>query len=187
MYDFLANVDAIIAVNLLYLINGYDVGAVYAQELICGQHRLDCFHREVGDEGLAFSIEIEHDIILHSAYVGDAVDSDITQFAIHADEETLRLVVFISGLTLIPLLRLLNCREELVIAYRFQQEIEGRHLVTLESVFLECRGEDDTGVGGNHVCQLHTVEVGHLNVEEKQVGLLLFDGIDSLDGIRERA
>ena len=31
--------------------------------------------------------------------------------------------------------------------------------------------------------EFHTIEVGHLNVEEKQIGLLLLHGIDGLNGV----
>ena len=84
-----------------------------------------------------------------------------------------------------PFLRLVNGGEELIIADGLQEEVEGTHLVTLEGVFLKGGGEDDARFRGYHVGQFHAVEIGHLDVEEEQIGLLLLDGVDGLDGVSE--
>ena len=87
--DFLTDIDAVVAVNLLNLVNGNDVGAMDTQKLIFGQHVLYGFHRQVGDQWFWLVVEIKHHIVFHTIDVGDLIDGYITPFAINPDEKSI--------------------------------------------------------------------------------------------------
>ena len=91
------------------------------------------------------------------------------------------------GTTTKPFLRLIDGSDKLVITDGLQEEIKGGDFVALEGIFLKGGGEDNLGVGGEHMGEFHTIKVGHLDIEEQQVGLVLHDGIDGLDRVGERA
>ena len=86
MDDFLADVDAVVAVDLLNLVDGNDVRTMDTKETVLGQHVLYGFHRQVGNQSFGLVVEIEQHIVLHTIDIGDLVDRYVTPFAIDADE-----------------------------------------------------------------------------------------------------
>ena len=58
VYDFLADVDAVVAIHFLNLVNGDDIRPMDAQETVFGQHVLYGFHRQMCDERLWLVVEI---------------------------------------------------------------------------------------------------------------------------------
>lgn len=92
MDDFFTDVDAIVAIDLLNLVDGNDVGAMNAQEAVLGQHILYGFHRQMGDKRLGFVVEIEQHVVFHTVDVGDLVDGHIAPFAINADKDGIGLL-----------------------------------------------------------------------------------------------
>ena len=59
MNDFLADVDTVITIYFLDFVNGDDVGAMHSQKLFLGQHLLNGFHRQMGDQWLGLVVEIK--------------------------------------------------------------------------------------------------------------------------------
>ena len=49
VYDFLSDVNAVVAVHFLDFVNSNDVGAMNTQETIFWQHFFHSFHRQMGD------------------------------------------------------------------------------------------------------------------------------------------
>ena len=208
MDNLFADIDAVVAIHLSDLVEADDKGTMNAHELLSGQHLFDGLHREMGDQWTALTVEVEHHIVLHATDVDDVADGNLTIFAIDLEEngtspypskggEGLRTTLYVlytlpgrhssplgrSGE--VPLLRLVDCSKELIISNGLQEEIEGTYLVTLEGIFLKGGGEDDTRFRGYHVGELHTVEIGHLDIKEEQIGLLFLYGIDGFDGVGE--
>ncbi len=140
----------------------------------------------MGDQRLPLSIEVEHHVVLHPADVDNLRQCHLAVFPIDLEENRRRDIVhaFPRG---IILLRFIHSHEELIVADGLQQEVEGTHLVALEGILFEGGGEDDLCLLGQHVSQLHPVEVGHLDIQEEQVGLLLLDGIDGFYRVGKRA
>lgn len=85
--DFLANIYAVVSVDLADLIDGNDIGTVDAQELFRRQHLFYGLHREVGNQRLGLVIEIEHHIVLNTADIGNLIDHDVTSLAIDTDKD----------------------------------------------------------------------------------------------------
>ena len=88
--DFVADIDAVVAVYLADLVKADDEGTVHSHELLWRQHVLNGFHREMGDEGTPFTFEIEHHIVLHSADVDDVADGNLAVFAVDFEEDCSR-------------------------------------------------------------------------------------------------
>ena len=87
MDDFVADIDAVIAVYLADLVEADDEGPVYSHELLWGEHLLDGLHREMGDEWSPLAVEIEHHIILHPADVDDVANGYLAVLAVDFEED----------------------------------------------------------------------------------------------------
>ena len=122
----------------------------------------------MGDEGAPFTFEIKHHVVLHAADVDDVADGDLAIFAVDFEEGCRRCggtgvrgceICLVGRCILVlprlrtpappiiqtkPFLRLVDGGEELIIADGLQEEVKGLDLITLEGVFLEGGGEDDT-------------------------------------------
>ena len=160
---------------------------MYAQEFVFGQHFLHGLHRQVGDQWPWFVVEIEKHIVFHAVDIGDLVNGDVSPFPIDPDENGIGLLGLSGCLLDIKLFsRLFYRAEELVVSDRLQEEVERIHLITLEGIFLKGSDEDDASLFGQAMRQFHAVYIGHLDVEEQQVGLLFLDGVDGTDGVCKR-
>ena len=67
--DLFSYVDAVVTVDLTYLVEGDDVRTVYPHELLWGQHLFHSLHGEMGDERFVLTLQVEHDVVLHAADV----------------------------------------------------------------------------------------------------------------------
>ena len=88
MDDLLTDIDTVVAIHLLNLINGNDIGAMDTQETVFGQHVLYGFHRQMGDQRLGLVVKIEQHIVLHAIDIGNLVDGYVSPFAVDADEDS---------------------------------------------------------------------------------------------------
>ena len=84
--DFLADVDAVVAVDFTDFVDGNNIGTVYAQEFFFGQHLLDGFHRQVGNERFGLVVEVEQHVVFHAIDIDDVVNIDVLPLAIDTDE-----------------------------------------------------------------------------------------------------
>ena len=100
----------------------------------------------MGNQWLTHIFKIEHHVIFHSTDVKNLRKCHLTVFAINFEEKRRRGVI--SAIPAFPrgimLHRFLNSCHELIIADGLEKEIKSFYLITLESIFLECRREDDT-------------------------------------------
>ena len=90
MDDLLADIDAVVAVHLADLLQADNKRTMYAHKLLCGQHILNGFHREMGNERTPFTFEVEHHVVLHPADVDDVADGNLTVFAVDFEEDCSR-------------------------------------------------------------------------------------------------
>ena len=93
---------------------------------------------------------------------------------------------FRTGFQLRPLQRAVGGGEKLRIAYGLQQIVDGVVAESVESIFLEGGDKDDAAFRRNDFRKLYAVELRHLNVEKKQVYLLLQYAFYCLRGGCER-
>ena len=93
---------------------------------------------------------------------------------------------FRTGFQLRPLQRAVGGGEKLRIAYGLQQIVDGVVAESVESIFLEGGDKDDAAFRRNDFRKLYAVELRHLNVEKKQVYLLLEYAFYCLRGGCER-
>lgn len=74
MDNFITYIDAVITVNFLDLVKGYDIRTVYTHEMSGGKHSFNRFHGQVGNQGFGLVIEVKHHVILHSAHIDDMIE-----------------------------------------------------------------------------------------------------------------
>ena len=120
---------------------------MYTHKLLCGQHILNGFHREMGNERTPFTLEVEHHVVLHPADVDNVADGYLTVFAVDFEEKSSRRVegggwreitleggichlsILTPHSTLLtprkPFSRFINRGDELIIADGLQEEVEG--------------------------------------------------------------
>ena len=83
--------------------------------------------------------------------------------------------------------RLLHGLRDPLFVERFQQIIDGVDFKRLHCILIKGGGEDDFGQRDFFVQQLlddpKAVEAGHLHVEKNQVGIMLFDEVDSFEAV----
>ena len=70
---------------------------------------------------------------------------------------------------LVPLQRLVGRLEEIRVTDRFQQIVEGVHLVAVEGILFESRRKDDAGICLQYPRKFHAAQLRHLDIEEKQL------------------
>ena len=90
--DFLADVYAVVTIDLADLVCGNDIGTMDAQELVSWQHLLYSLHGQVGDQRLGLVVEIKHHVVLDTADVGNLVDHHAAPLAIDADKDGVDIV-----------------------------------------------------------------------------------------------
>ena len=78
--------------------------------------------------------------------------------------------------------RLIGRFQEVGVANRFQQIIECVDLIAVERILAESGRKDDARVGLQDAGKLHSVELRHLDIEEKQVDRLFAEGGKRVDG-----
>ena len=81
---------------------------------------------------------------------------------------------------------LLYGSQKLLVADGLEKEIESVHLVTFVGILFEGGGEDDPR-GGRHLPrEVETIEVGHLDIEEKEIDFQMVERLERLHGVVER-
>ena len=76
--------------------------------------------------------------------------------------------------------------EELLVTDRLEEKVEGIDLVTVVGVLLEGRREDDLGLRRYLAREVKPIEIGHLDVEEKQIDSQRVERLEGSHGIIER-
>ena len=87
VYDFLSDVNTVVAVYFLNFVNCNDVGAMNTQEMFFWQHVFHSFHRQMGDKRLGLIVKIKQHIVFHAVYIDNIIDSQVPPLAIDPDED----------------------------------------------------------------------------------------------------
>ena len=184
MYYLVAYVDAIVPIYLSYFIQSHNVRTVYTHKTVGWQQFFCRLHGHVRNQSAVG--KVENNIIFHSFHIHDIAQRHLLQFAVYLQKHRCALVADGLRRHLEPLFRLFGSSKKLVVAYRLQQKVERIHLVAVESILFERRRKDDAGMGRHHVRKLHTVHIGHLNIEKQHVGTVVPYGLQRSNRVGKR-
>ena len=166
---------------------------MHADEAVGRQVLLDGLHVHQRQDAGGGVLGVDFHIVFESLDVENLRHVDLDEFVLALDDDVLvvgcRLWLrrgLSTGLKLRPLQRAVGCGEKLRIVYGFQQVVNGIVAESVERIFLESGDKDDAAFRRNDFRKLYAVELRHLNVEKKQVYLLLHYAFYCLRGGCER-
>ena len=110
------------------------------------------------------------------------------QFVLTLNENALHFLIVGCSLALAllqrePSQRLVAGLKEIGERDGLKQIVKGIETITVEGILVEGRGEDDAGLLGQHLRELHTVYFGHLDIEVEEVDGVLADALHGVNGI----
>ena len=153
-----------------------------------GQIVLHLFHTEQGDDRLLI-IQVNLQVFTHALYITDIADGDAHHAIVGLHEygtvglyRTALLLRRLLMTQVVLLLHLQGCPQEIVHAERLQQIVHGIHLIAFHGIFRVGRGEDDEWGRSQLAYEIHTAQVGHVDITEDSIYHLLLHQLLSLQG-----
>ena len=158
---------------------------------------LDLLHAQQHDDGLVAVVTGDAQVLAHRLDVADGIGVDAHDFVVALDEDDVivgavgrdfgcRLLAY-----LVDVAHLLGSSLKLVKAVGLQQVAHSIGLVALDGIFGIGSREDHNGATGvvllDRFGKVYAVEVGHVDVEEDSLNLLLLNHLFGFGGTAELA
>lgn len=178
--------DDAVAVDFLDFVFLDDEGAVDADETAGGQQLLHVLHVHQREDGLLAGGGENFHIVLETLDVEDVVEVDLQQFILALDKDAggflLATATFLVH-QFVPLQCLVAGLEEVGIADGLGEVVERVDAVAIDGILAEGGGEDDARGLGQHLAELQSVEVGHLDVKENEVDGVVGKSFEGVHGV----
>ena len=129
---------------------------------------------------MVFDVDLQ--ILAHAFHIADVANVDANRLVVGLEEHRVavklvdddaRFLRHRSVLQFVAMLHLLGSPLKVLQAERLEQIVDGIHLEALDGILRVGRGEHDKGRSLHLLDKLHTVEVGHVDVDEDGIDYLL--------------
>ena len=166
-----------VAEDGVYFVEGDDVGPVDAHELGGIEEAFEVLQGAFDDDFLGGGVDVG--VLAEALDVGDFGVADLDHGVVLSDEEVVAGLFGGDGAGLGTeaelLFGFLDGLDEALEGDGLEEEIDDFPFEAGEGVFLVGRDDDDEGRLGKDVDEFEAIEVGHVDVEEEEVGLLGFE------------
>ena len=172
--------DAATVYNTYFILLN-NVGTVDAHETRGRQKFLHCLHAHERQDRFGRILLVDFEIVFQPLYVQNFTQFDLHQLILALYEDALNL--FLGLLQQFkPLHSFVGSLQKVDVGDGFQQVVQRIDFVAVYGILVEGGGKDNAGAGIDHLRKFQSVQFGHLDVEEKQVDVLLGQLLDGLYG-----